>query len=172
MKYLATYALVAVSLFSCSENITFVDTVDNPAGLIDNIGSYQSIDAARAHFVKRGFGWRVVEDSRSPRPTSRPPFNIYAAKIDGYVHLDHAGSLELIFFNNRLMSTFFFPHDLGAYLESLKQKGRIDLVSRDEVIHAKHTRIWKHRDFRGLFYVAWEDTRLAEEQRIWIRRYS
>ncbi len=172
MKHLATVALVAVFLFSCSENITFVDTVDNPTGLLDNIESYQSIAASRAHFIEKGKKWRVVEDSRSPRPTSRPRFNIYAAKIDEYVHLGHTGSLELIFFNNRLMSTFFFPDDSAAYLRSLKLKEHIDLVSRDEVNYSKNTRVWKARDFRSLFYVAWEDTRLAEEQSAWIRRYS
>ena len=33
-------------------------------------------------------------------------------------------------------------------------------------------KIWKSIDFELRFYVGWEDTRLADEQRIWIERYS
>ena len=75
------------------------------------------------------------------------------------------------FFNDRLMETRFFPNGVDAYLATLANAG-VDLTKQSEVTVPPHTRLWTEMDYKKRRYVGWEDVRLAEEMKLWIKRYA
>ena len=145
---------------------------NSPSSLIDEYTSYQSIKSVRKALIDSGYSWQIFEDSKLPDNDRRPPFNIFTILVKNYKSIDHSGELRLTFFNNRLMSTWFYPVDLNGYLLSLKSKKNIDLSGSDEVKFSTFTSVWKHEDFENRMYVGWVDTRLRDESNRWISKYS
>lgn len=153
-------------------SISFIDVAAQRTKLINGIESYQSIEEARRLFPV----WEVVEQSSLGPEDNRPPFNIYKVSIKKYSHLGILGELHLLFFNNRLMETWFYPGSFDKYVNLLEKKERLELQEelhglRGAII-SPYTHMWIYKDYKDSNYVAWEDTRLQREQRIWIKRYS
>lgn len=148
--------------------ITFDDIPARRATLIDQITSYQRIDAVRRRFESTS--WKVIEDN--PGPTDgRPPFRIYVAEVAPYSDHGQSGVLRLHFFNDRLMGTWFFPSDPIKYIEELKKAG-LNFNEAGEADIAQYTRVRVASDYSGKRYVAWEDDRLRDELNKWVKRYS
>jgi len=169
-------SLILISLIilpSCTEDKTSYTKVENnPVVLIDGMKSYQSIDTVKQAIEHAGYSWEVITDVKLDEKDRRPPFSFYQVRIKGYNHLGQSGSLDLTFFNNRLEETWFYPDHVSLYLQVLKKRKNIDLIKQEEVSISLNTRVWKHEDYRGLMYIAWEDTRLRDEADKWTGRYS
>lgn len=158
---------------SCSSDpSSFVGRVKEPAMLIDNFSSYQSIDEVKKRLEQVALLWQVREDSHLGQEDRRPLFDIYAVSVKGYTHLSCAGELLLFFFNNRLMETRFFPDNPSEYLSSLERYSKITLQERSEVLVTQYVRVWLAYDYTKRQYVGWQDIRLGEEQQRWIKNYS
>ncbi|MGH9426391.1 MAG: hypothetical protein ACRD2L_08825 [Terriglobia bacterium] len=153
-------------------SISFIDVSAQRTKLINGVESYQSIEEARRMFPV----WEVVEQSSLGPKDNRPPFSIYKVSIKRYSHLGIWGELHLEFFNNRLMETWFYPGSFDKYVDLLEKKEGLGLKEERDglrgTIVSPYTHIWIYKDYKGRNYVAWEDTRLRREQRIWIKRYS
>lgn len=139
-----------------------------PTMLLDGFKSLTAVEEIK--ILKTTDGLEVIENTGLAESDTRPPFNIYTVSIP-FKHLEIDGKIVFHFFNNRLMSTWFYPNDKIAYLEKLKLKG-IDLTVKTELDTEKYTRVWKYIDYKNNFYVGWEDIRLRDEQHAWIARYS
>jgi len=153
---------------------TFTDRADVSSPLLGSLPSYATVDDIRQ---RHGSGaWTVVGNSHLPTGDPRPRFDMVRVSIPGYVHLGHRGDLELTFFNDRLSSAWFYPDDDRGYLAALARDGvevaESDWETEPAVVVAPYTRVWTTRDFRGRVYVGWDDSRLVEQQRRWIERYS
>jgi hypothetical protein len=79
-----------------------------------------------------------------------------------YTHLGVSGKLSLSFFNNQLMSAVFYPDESEDYLVKLKTIG-VDFSGSDEITLPPNTLVRKNKDYKGQFYVAWDDRVLTGE---------
>jgi hypothetical protein len=170
-KFIFILLFIAFQL-GCGDNVTYTDVVDKPTLLIADIKSYQSIEYTKNQLVHGGYEWIVKEDSKSPQYDSRPPFDILTISIKKYNYLGFSGELVLNFFNNRLMSTWFYPDDISSFFKKLKIQLGTDMMSQSEITFGKYTKMWKDKDYQDRIYIGWHDIRLIEENNRWISRYS
>lgn len=170
---LLVWALVlSIGSESCDRSpISFSDVPNTRTALIDGLVSYQSAKDVRRQLAP--LSWEVVEDSHLGPTDQRPRFDVYTVSLKKFTHLGQVGELVLQFFNDRLMETRFFPDNVDAYLAALANAG-VDLrqQSEAEVTVPPHTRLSTAIDYRKRRYVGWEDIRLAEEMKRWIKRYA
>lgn len=123
-------------------------------------------------FKNRVAAWEVIEDSgQDSSSDSRPPFRIYVVRLRDFHHLGTSGELKLKFFNDRLMSTLFFPIDYNVYVQHLKPIYP-GMPEEKRVQMQPFTEIMQGSDYLNRRYVSWADIRLKDELRIWIARYS
>ena len=81
--------------------------------------------------------------------------------------------MHVVLFNNRVVSTMFFPGEIDKYIVHLAKTEGVDLVQNQEIKLSRYTRIWRAEAGREKRkYVGWEDVRLSEEMETWIKRYS
>ena len=80
------------------------------------------------------------------------------------------GTLELEFFNQRLMKTDFTPSDLELYLKHLEYVKGIHL-SPGKTIRINNCIIYYHNE-DGSFYIRWQDKRLRKEKSDYIDNYA
>lgn len=178
LEVILVSVLCGVFVSACDEitdyfsSTSFVDVAAERAKLINGLESYLSIDETK----RRLPSWEVIEQSGLKPQDTRPPFNIYKVAVKNYSHLGISGELHVQFFNNRLLSTWFYPDAFDKYIQLLKDKEGVTFQeSRDgskEAAIPPYTRVWLYRDFKDRQYVGWEDTRLAREFNLWIKRYS
>src|SRR5205823_280275 len=146
-------------------------SVQSPATpLIEGFQSYTPIADVQSALKSRGATWATIEDSHLPSGDRRPPFNILTISVSGYSYLGHTGELQFHFFNNRLTSTWFFPDIPASFTTTLESAMKTAI--RPEATVPPFTRVWTHKNYQDRTYFAWEDTRLAKEQRLWIASYS
>lgn len=168
-------AVMAVVLLSACEEYqsapSFVEVEQERTALIAGLTSYQTISDVRSALGPLTEKWEILEDSGKGAKSSRPPFEIFTAVVHGYTHEGFRGSLRLMFFNNRLMSTWFYPDDPASYRKALSVAVPA-LKERESINVAPFTLISIATDHQGKQYFAWEDSRLQKEVSIWIKRYS
>lgn len=176
-------ALLALMVAACDQDVlyatSFTEVATERTKLIDGIESYQSMEEAKRRFQK----WDVIENTSLTPGDKRPPFSIHVVAIDNYSHLGHSGTLRLKFFNNRLAEARFYPSSFNQYVERLREADKLVLKITEtsaglpEAFASPHTHVWiytqPHLDPSGKEkYVGWRDTRLEEEEALWIKRYS
>ena len=114
----------------------------------------------------------VVKDDLWSDGSTRPQYRVTTLRIARYTHLGVQGTIELHFFNDRLMTVAFTPDDLPVYLVALRTKG----ISLDPARNAPFVigRKVEVRTIRGhaLSAVVWTDRRLSKEMESWVARYS
>ena len=159
-KFIFILLLITFS-FGCGDNTTYTEVVDKPADLISDIKSYQSIEYVKNQLVGDGYEWNVKEDSKLPKNDSRPPFNMLTVSIKKYGYLSHSGELVLFFFNDRLMSTWFYPDDVSGFAKELKDYLGVDIIGYPGITYGKYTKIWQYEDFQNRIYIGWHDIRLS-----------
>jgi hypothetical protein len=166
--------LLVCLLFGCQDNyssVSFVKVETERTKLIDEIESYQSIDAFRGFLHRRSIKYEVNKNSQSSSK-GRPPFEMCTVTIKDYSHLGFNGELSVGFFNDRLMGTTFYPVEVEEYAEALAKLDGIRFNNSREVNIPPYTRIYFSTDYRGQRYVRWSDIRLDKEVELWIKRYS
>jgi hypothetical protein len=167
--------VMAVVLFAaCEEHRSapsFIEVQQERTVLVGGLQSYQTISEVRSSLGPLAEKWEVLEDSGKGAKSSRPPFEVFTAVVRGYMHEGFKGELRLTFFNNRLMSTWFYPEDPASYRRVLSAAFP-NLKERESTNVAPFTLISIATDHRGKRYFAWGDSRLQKEMEIWIRRYS
>jgi hypothetical protein len=167
--------LAAIFLISCEEywqRPSFLDVPVERSRLVDGISSYISISEARELLGILAAKWEVVEDSgREPTKDSRPPFRFYTALVRGYEFLGFKGDLKLTFFNDRLMTSVFYPDDFTGFVRSVSTS-LLGLVEKKSAHVLPFTEVTLGIDHQKRDFISWEDVRLTKEMSIWIKRYS
>lgn len=149
--------------------VTFERVAENRCALINEIPSYQRIKELEEFLNSKGI-FDYEKKEANPATGSRPSYRICEISINDYEHLGIKGRLSLSFFNNRLMESRFFPSDLHSYLLRL-EKENIGLRSRKQVLIGHFTEVVVGSESEGV-YVAWRDSRLVEELKLWVKRYA
>lgn len=139
--------------------------------LFGELESYQSPGDIR-HKLNAGERWQVINE-RVPLPTdTRPRFHTLHVRVREINHLGVPGELELYFFNDRLMRTFFYPVDLASYRAALGAGANIAFPREGSMRRDPATKIWVGKTAEGRSYVGWEDLNLLAEHNAWIAEYS
>lgn len=160
--------LIALTLLGCGQTPSFTDRASESSALIADFSSYASVDDV-TNLLKNA-SVTVVEDSQLDPGDQRPPFSILVWAIP-FEHMNQPGELHLHFFNDRLMSTSFYPDQMKSYLNALNDSG-ITLDHEGRCKMKPYTDIWKSTNFNNRGFVCWEDERLQEELNEWIMSYS
>ena len=160
----------ALIIFGCSGNEYNCDS-DDPKELIGNFSSYQSIKDFESTVKKKADTIIVFEDSKLSENDSRPEFSIYTVIIPEYKFDNVTGKLRASFFNDRLMTVWFYPNDNKEFETLIKDKYDINLKNKEsQIFHCVKVHRWT--DFEGNEYFGWSDLKLVKEQNDWISRYS
>jgi hypothetical protein len=171
MYTVAVRILVSIALaglfVSCSER-----DVKTPTDLVPGVTSFLSYEQVRDQIIAGSSGWETIEDTRNPLNDKRPPYHLQTIANGNFMSLAETGEARLIFFNDRLMSVWFFPREPQRYVRKLATEKSIDLTSNKEVGVGFATRVTMGKDLRGRVYILFEDTRLQKEHTDWIRRFS
>lgn len=161
--------VIGCAAFVACTQETFTEVEQPRSALISEFVRYASREEVVSKVSSR-FQIQVVEDSSLPAGDRRPPFSIYTLSVAGFRYLDHDGELRMTFFNNRLQETWFYPNDPDAYFSALRSHGVVP--SEHSQLVMGRTAVWTGTDYRVKSYVAWQDTRLGEQSKRWISRYS
>jgi hypothetical protein len=168
MPALTIVIVVALIVSACSPPEDFTTVASDPERLLGGLMSYSAPED-----VRRALGnpeWTVREESRLAPNDRRPPYSFLSVVIRPYEDKGDRGELLLTFFNSRLMSTVFYPHNPAAYRARLEE-----FPSRDNLrgeLRSRHLRVWSAVDYGQREYFLWGDVRLLEQQTRWIMRYS
>ena len=142
-----------------------------PSKLAAGLFSGQSLQTAERKLDMMAGNFDIIED-RTPLPSDpRPPFRLLViskknARIEG-----QAGELVLTFFNDRLMTSQFYPSDLAAARAAVETGQQISLAGGDSHI-LPSTRVWVGKDEGGRGYIGWIDKSLQAEQDAWVKQYG
>jgi hypothetical protein len=141
--------------------------------LISGVRSNLSQSEIKSLTVLGNYRWQVPYDSiYIPPADSSHKRRWTGVRIDGYVELGVKGVLCLSFENDKLVSTFFYPTDLKAFLTNLTY-----------VRGTKLTAVWTQSSANGVIVgwgrnpdlgdsVFWHDATLVAESDAWIARYE
>jgi hypothetical protein len=161
----AIWFLLAL-LQGCTDTPSFTGVEADRSPLIGDMASYETIESVKQRI---GAEWAVIENSGLASGDGRPPFSVYTVSLPNYSDLGSQGELRLQFFNNRLVETRFCPERFEDYVVTLAEVKDMKLQDGVEAFVKPYTRIAVDRQSRC---VAWQDARLTEEMKSWIKRYS
>lgn len=139
-----------------------------PTNLINGIKSYSSEKDVLRELAVKAKDVEVIFDDKLKADDPRPRFDNKLIEIK-YSHLGFDGKLKLIFFNNRLWATTFYPRQYDKYKKKLKSQLKVRFNLKNEARVVPYTQIYV---LPGDKSVMWSDIRLNNENKFWIARYS
>ena len=77
--------------------------------------------------------WDVLEDRRPLVSDRRPEFRMLTVSRQGFAKFGASGELVMTFYNDRLMTTLFYPTDLDALRSGLAREAGISFSSQGDV---------------------------------------
>ena len=137
-------------LLACDRNETFIERGDGAPLMFGAFESYATERLVRSTLASLPI--EVLERSGLPKGDRRPTITIVTLCVPHYRHVGSFGELRLTLFNDRLMTAFFYPQDIQAYVSALKSRG-IDLGDGTKDTQVGMIHVWMTRDFRGERYV-------------------
>lgn len=165
--------LLLCPIIGCKDNyasVSFVKVESEGTKLINGIKSYQSIDKFKDFLYRSPLQWEESKDK--PSPKGRPPYNVHVITVKRFSHLGYAGELKVTFFNNRLISTTFYPIDAALYIEALEKLEKVTFNSNKEANLPSFTQVRVAVDYQKRTNIDWSDSRLDKEMELWIKKYS
>ena len=163
------------------EKERFTEMVSDPVGLLDNLNSYESLDAVSGKLTAAQVKFQPT--SVRPAPSGKyPPRDRDTIVANEYKHLGVVGKLTLEFFNDRLYEASFVPSEPAEYapkLHASDKRVKVDRVGSSEQVMG-NLRIATNVDFaitdvgkslQTKPYVIWQDLRLTKLLDEWDRRF-
>jgi hypothetical protein len=167
-KRLLSSAMVVV-LFLAASCQRSGENKFKPSALAAGLYSGQNMQSAERKLG--GGSFDIIED-RTPLPSdTRPLFRLLViskknAQING-----QAGELVLTFFNDRLMTSQFYPADAADARAAVEAGQGLSLAGGDAHLQPS-TRVWVGKDENGRGYIGWIDKVLQGEQDAWLKQYG
>src|SRR5436190_1923866 len=90
---------------------------DSPL-MLGEFTSNQTISLVKLQLAKKGLDWVVIYDVMNKG--TKAPYRTCSTKVAKFSHLNCTGELRLDFYNDRLMSTCFYPDRPDEYLRKLE----------------------------------------------------
>lgn len=164
--------LCLVAALQACGNGTEQGTGESQTGvpLIEPFRSYSSVDSVQLLLTAKALSWAEIENSSFAPGDRRPQFHVQVLEALSETSLGLPGRLRLEFLNNRLVRTMFIPVDSEAYRRRLFD-AYPGLAGEQSLDVGPWTSL-TIGEYLGALHVSWVDTRLRDEMRRWIRRYS
>lgn len=144
---------------------------NDPKEFIEKFISFQTIKTFENNVKTETDSIVVIENSKLSDTDARPEFSIYTVMLPDYKIGNITGKIKARFFNNRLMSVWFYPNDYDGFEKLLKERYDIHLKNREKtIINCVEINRWT--DFEGNEYFGWSDVKLVKEQNDWISKHS
>jgi hypothetical protein len=178
---IAIFFVIICSCFGCKNRFNKFEEVRTR--LINNIGSYQTIDEFQKYLIDHSLKWKHEEKNLSTKDGT-PPCNIYSITIKSYNHLGFFGELYICFFNNRLLEVRFYPKEFEKYLEVLAKTDNVILEyvkdmknsglksDSNYIFIPLFTKFWVAEEYNNGKYIGWCDKRLDKEFNLWMNKYG
>jgi len=142
-----------------------------PSKLAAGLFSGQSLQTVERKLDMLAGNFDILED-RTPLPSdTRPPYRLLVISKKNQKVEGQTGELVLTFFNDRLMTSQFFPADLAAARAAMESAQQISLGSGESHI-APSTRVWVGKDENKRGYIGWIDKTIQVEQDAWVKQYG
>lgn len=164
--------ICAMALFlflatSCKHN----EKEFKPSKLSPGLFSGQSLQMVERKLDMMAGNFDVVVD-RTPLPSdTRPPYRLLVISKKNQQVAGQPGELVLTFFNDRLMTTQFYPVDMASARAGLEAAQQVALGSGESHIEPS-TRVWVGKDENARSYIGWIDKTLQAEQDAWVKQYG
>jgi hypothetical protein len=161
-------AMVLILLFAVSCHRSS-EKKFQPSPLAGKLYSGQSLQTVERKLDMMAGSFDILED-RTPLPSdTRPPYRLLVisrknARIEG-----QTGELVLTFFNDRLMTSQFYPADIAAAQAAVQTAQQL---SGSDGHIAPSTRVWVGKDETGRNYIGWIDKSLQADQDAWVKQYG
>lgn len=172
MKWLMI--LTGLLLVQCGPEHERATDLTRSTPLIDGLSSLEASETIRVAPQIRGHVWDVRERSHSRPYGTDEDFNELVVLIPDYVCNGIQGELLLLFYNDRLIATTFYPSDFNRFSKTLNDiRFDVDEFGRSRYpVPNTFTVIVVGTDVRGRKFVSWEDRRLSDAMDRWITRNS
>ncbi len=142
-----------------------------PSKLAGDLFSGQSLQTAERKLDMMGGNFDILVD-RTPLPSdSRPPYRLLVISKKNARVAGQAGELVLTFFNDRLMTSQFYPTDMAPARGAVEAGQNVSLADGEAHIEPS-TRVWVGKDESGRSYIGWIDKTLQTEQDAWVKQYG
>lgn len=141
----------------------------NYTRLISGIKSFQTIEQFENYLKYNKIKWEIGAHQTLSSGDKRPAYDLYIISIKNYSDMKVIGELNVIFFNNKLMSTKFFPKD--NYVEYIKRIKKQVLFEKNQATE----KAFIPPDTEITIYpwgVEWSDRRLKKELKDWYIKYD
>lgn len=142
-----------------------------PSKLAPGLFSGQSLQTVERKLDIMAGNFDVLVD-RTPLPSdTRPPYRLLVISKKNQRLAGQPGELVLTLFNDRLMTTQFYPVDMVAARAATEAEQGFTLSSGDSYVQPS-TRVWVGKDENGRSYIGWIDKSLQAEQDAWVKQYG
>lgn len=142
-----------------------------PSKLAPGLFSGQSLQTVERKLDMMAGNFDVILD-RTPLPSdTRPPYRLLVISKKNQKLEGQLGELVLTFFNDRLMTSQFYPADMSSARTALEGAQQISLGGGEGHIEPS-TRVWVGKDENARSYIGWIDKSLQAEQDAWVRQYG
>lgn len=167
-KHATTSLLICLVLLlsACRKSDDF-----KPSKLIGPLYSGRSLAAVERDLDLKPGDWKVLEDVRPLSSDKRPPFRIFTISKPQPMY-SIPGELVMTFYNDRLMTTQFFPQDLDRFKAAMQKEDGIALSSDNDAKIAPSTRVWVGKNSDGATYVGFIDKVLQAQHDAWLKQYG
>jgi hypothetical protein len=143
-----------------------------PTKLMPPLYSAYNLQKVQRELNLKPGDWQVLEDRRPLTGDQRPEFRMLTISHRGFTKFSATGELVMTFYNDRLMTTLFYPTDLGALRSTLAREAGISFSAQGDFRIAPSTRVWIGRARDGRSYIGWIDLELERQQDQWIEKYE
>jgi hypothetical protein len=138
------------------------DKGPKPTDLIPPLKSRMSVEAAM-HKLKAS-QWTTIEDQHPVVVGGRYAWRSQVLSVGEREFYGQSGELRLTFFNDRLVSTQFYPRDLDSALAAVNAADKTDVGKGGDALLSISTRVWQGRDNMDRDYIGWVDKILQAER--------
>jgi len=143
-----------------------------PTKLMPPLNSGYSLQKVQRELNLKPGDWNVLEDRLPLTSDKRPPFSILTISRQGFTKFGETGELVMTFYNDRLMTTLFYPTDLETLRGALAREAGISFSAQGDARVAPTTRVWIGKARDGRSYIGWIDLELERQQDEWIEKYG
>jgi hypothetical protein len=173
MSRLSVLLSLALSIIACdmARSEDFEAVAAERAQLAAGLLSYTSPSAARQSLGVDPTRWTLLEDTKYEGGSWRPPYRMQIVLVSDQAVDDTRGDLELRFFNDRLMETYFCPDDYTRSLPLLAKRYP-GIATTQALSLGNHVELRIGPSASGKQCVIWRDLRLQGQLDRWIRAYS
>jgi hypothetical protein len=140
--------------------------------ILPGLWSYSSASEVGSTLQAAGYTWRVIDERSNDPGDPRPAFTMLQWAVDRYRVSEFNGTLQLEFFNDRLVRATYYPDDPTKFQQEATKIGWADEGSMEVTRESGRVRVRRGTDHTGRSFFAFEDVHLLDELEAWVRRYS